>query len=421
MRSSLPALLLLLVPFGTTALRSVVSKDATCGGTKGYTCLGSKWGNCCSQYNWCGSTTAYCGKGCNSEFGTCTNDGTTISSSVMIVSSSTHASTIPVASSQPVSADARCGPSFGGKTCQGSRWGNCCSQYSYCGSTSDYCSATTCRRGFGQCNSPGSSSVRSSSTLAPSRLSSVISSSSPSSSSSVAQSSSTPLPSSAVSSTLATSSASGSLSLSLSTVQTQTSSASSTSSPSSASISSDPSMLSASSATPSSESASPVAPSGTPEPPTSSAAPSSTPEPSTNSVTPSSTPEPSTSSAAPLSTPIRSAIPSSTPSTPACRFTPAPPTCNNYNGDLSNVCPANDMSCISGYQIRCNVVPQANLLGLPIFVANAAACAASCTAASCGAAAFNIQNGRGVCARYTTNIVGYSVAAGYTAFLRLCT
>ncbi|EAT89366.1 hypothetical protein SNOG_02635 [Parastagonospora nodorum SN15] len=96
MRSSLPALLLLLVPFGTTALRSVVSKDATCGGTKGYTCLGSKWGNCCSQYN----------------------------CSVVIVSSSTRASTIPVASSQPVSTDARCGPSFGGKTCQGSRWGN---------------------------------------------------------------------------------------------------------------------------------------------------------------------------------------------------------------------------------------------------------------------------------------------------------
>ncbi|KAF1847214.1 carbohydrate-binding module family 18 protein, partial [Cucurbitaria berberidis CBS 394.84] len=54
--------------------------------------------------------------------------------------------------SQPVSTKARCGPSFGGQTCLGSRWGNCCSQYSYCGSTIDYCAVDTCQKGYGTCN-----------------------------------------------------------------------------------------------------------------------------------------------------------------------------------------------------------------------------------------------------------------------------
>ncbi|KAF2444499.1 carbohydrate-binding module family 18 [Karstenula rhodostoma CBS 690.94] len=54
------------------ALATTVSKDATCGGTKKYTCLGSKFGNCCSSAGWCGSTSAYCGNGCQSGFGKCT-------------------------------------------------------------------------------------------------------------------------------------------------------------------------------------------------------------------------------------------------------------------------------------------------------------------------------------------------------------
>ncbi|OAL55211.1 hypothetical protein IQ07DRAFT_498807, partial [Pyrenochaeta sp. DS3sAY3a] len=47
---------------------------------------------------------------------------------------------------QAVSKDARCGPSFGGRTCLGSEWGDCCSQYSYCGSTLAYCEAKTCQK-----------------------------------------------------------------------------------------------------------------------------------------------------------------------------------------------------------------------------------------------------------------------------------
>ncbi|KAF2026994.1 hypothetical protein EK21DRAFT_32845, partial [Setomelanomma holmii] len=50
---------------------SKISSDGTCGGSKGYTCEGSTFGNCCSQYGYCGKTTTYCGAGCNSAFGTC--------------------------------------------------------------------------------------------------------------------------------------------------------------------------------------------------------------------------------------------------------------------------------------------------------------------------------------------------------------
>ncbi|EAT88523.1 hypothetical protein HBI56_127470 [Parastagonospora nodorum] len=53
---------------------------------------------------------------------------------------------------KPVSKNARCGEKFGGATCQGSKWGNCCSPYGYCGSGKDYCEAKKCRKNFGTCN-----------------------------------------------------------------------------------------------------------------------------------------------------------------------------------------------------------------------------------------------------------------------------
>lgn len=87
----------------------------------------------------CGSTQAYCASGCQSAFGTCS--GSKLSSSIQRPSSSTSkisssfgartlstttrpSRALPTAT-QSVSTDARCGPSFGGRTCQGSRWGNC--------------------------------------------------------------------------------------------------------------------------------------------------------------------------------------------------------------------------------------------------------------------------------------------------------
>jgi hypothetical protein len=112
-----------------------VSTDGTCGGSNGFTCLASKYGSCCSQYNYCGGTAAYCGKGCNPKFGSCSTSDTIVSVSPSLSASSAlsapSASSIP---SQKVSTNARCGHSNGATenmTCSGSRFGNCCSRYSY--------------------------------------------------------------------------------------------------------------------------------------------------------------------------------------------------------------------------------------------------------------------------------------------------
>jgi len=46
-----------------------VSVDGTCG--NGLTCLGSHWGQCCSEHGYCGNSDAYCGRGCLPAFGEC--------------------------------------------------------------------------------------------------------------------------------------------------------------------------------------------------------------------------------------------------------------------------------------------------------------------------------------------------------------
>ncbi|KAF2191086.1 carbohydrate esterase family 4 protein [Zopfia rhizophila CBS 207.26] len=117
-------------PTGT----KIITNDATCGGTNGYTCQGSEFGNCCSPAGWCGSTSDYCGSGCQPEFGTCGTSGTSAPA--------------PTATGQ-VSTDGKCGSN--GATCQGSEFGNCCSQYGWCGSTVDHCS-NGCQSGFGTCS-----------------------------------------------------------------------------------------------------------------------------------------------------------------------------------------------------------------------------------------------------------------------------
>lgn len=76
------------------------------------------------------------------------------SSSPTTVSSST--STGPTVSATAVSTDGACGGSTG-ETCLGSTFGSCCSQYGYCGSTSDYC-GTGCQSAFGSCTGGSSAS-----------------------------------------------------------------------------------------------------------------------------------------------------------------------------------------------------------------------------------------------------------------------
>lgn len=50
-----------------------LSPDGTCGSLTSYTCLNSGYGDCCSSSGWCGSSDAHCGGLCQSLYGTCTS------------------------------------------------------------------------------------------------------------------------------------------------------------------------------------------------------------------------------------------------------------------------------------------------------------------------------------------------------------
>ncbi|KAK4197626.1 family 18 putative glycoside hydrolase [Triangularia verruculosa] len=105
------------------------STDGLCGTANGGTaCLGTAFGDCCSEYGYCGDTSAHCGAGCQSAFGICFPSG------------------------PPVSKDGLCGQASdpSGATCEGSEFGDCCSEYGFCGATNAYC-GTGCQAAFGAC------------------------------------------------------------------------------------------------------------------------------------------------------------------------------------------------------------------------------------------------------------------------------
>ncbi|EGY15674.1 chitinase [Verticillium dahliae VdLs.17] len=108
-----------------------VGEAPNCGPSKGV-CSG---GECCSQYNYCGLTEAHCGSGCQGLFGHCGTQPAAIS---------------PPANAQglPISSDGSCGA--GKATCRGYGEHQCCSQYGYCGSTTEYC-GQGCQAAFGLC------------------------------------------------------------------------------------------------------------------------------------------------------------------------------------------------------------------------------------------------------------------------------
>ncbi|KAI0403970.1 glycosyl hydrolase family 61-domain-containing protein [Xylaria palmicola] len=56
---------------GGTNKELTVSGDGSCGTSSGFTCQGSVYGDCCSGKGWCGSSLAYCGTGCQVQFGSC--------------------------------------------------------------------------------------------------------------------------------------------------------------------------------------------------------------------------------------------------------------------------------------------------------------------------------------------------------------
>jgi hypothetical protein len=120
--------------------KRAVSTDGSCGGTKGFTCKGSSYGDCCSQYGWCGTSTDHCGAGCKSAFGTCAGGSSTSKATSVTVKPSSTAAPPPASTpTKKVSPDATCGGTKG-YTCLGFAEGNCCSASGWCGSTSAYVS-----------------------------------------------------------------------------------------------------------------------------------------------------------------------------------------------------------------------------------------------------------------------------------------
>jgi len=155
-----------------------LSPDGSCGvvGTHTYQCWPT-FGNCCSGTGWCGNSTAHCGGGCDSRYGTCgqklTPDGTCGGTNGYICQSpfgsccSIHgycgngaSDYCGVGCQQSYSASGSCitgvKPSINGTcgatvnlTCTGSLWnGQCCSFQGYCGTTVAHC-GTGCQPGFG--------------------------------------------------------------------------------------------------------------------------------------------------------------------------------------------------------------------------------------------------------------------------------
>ncbi|KAI2789285.1 hypothetical protein POX_e07315 [Penicillium oxalicum] len=84
------------------APRTLVSTNGVCGAYNGTaTCAGSSFGNCCSQFGWCGSDTAHCGSGCQSNYGNCGVSTTLSWKSLGCYSDSTSARALSTAVQNP--------------------------------------------------------------------------------------------------------------------------------------------------------------------------------------------------------------------------------------------------------------------------------------------------------------------------------
>ncbi|KAI4661115.1 uncharacterized protein J4E79_004925 [Alternaria viburni] len=73
------------------------SRDGSCGGTKGYTCVGFSTlegvkSECCSAWGYCGTSEDHCGAGCNPVYGNCPSTSSSSASSSVAVSSASEKS-----------------------------------------------------------------------------------------------------------------------------------------------------------------------------------------------------------------------------------------------------------------------------------------------------------------------------------------
>jgi len=83
-------------------------------------------------------TDAYCGIGCQNEYGTC-NSASKVSN---VVNTDGHGATATS------TVTGRCGDAFGGAC---SKANQCCSKYGYCGTSNAYC-GNGCQPQYGICN-----------------------------------------------------------------------------------------------------------------------------------------------------------------------------------------------------------------------------------------------------------------------------
>ncbi|OAA62729.1 carbohydrate-binding module family 18 protein [Niveomyces insectorum RCEF 264] len=166
------------------------STSGACGNTT--TCAGSTHGSCCSQFYHCGDGTDYCAAGCQSSFGLCfggvaaapppapaSSSRAAGSSAAAPASSSSPAASSSAAAAAPASSasasasaassasaaapsgsalpagvsvttDGSCG---NGKTCTGSTFGQCCSQFGFCGDGEQFCPfLVSCQPEWGHCD-----------------------------------------------------------------------------------------------------------------------------------------------------------------------------------------------------------------------------------------------------------------------------
>jgi len=118
--------------FGKCTSSTTTSTNGRCGKDYDYSSCPSS--QCCSKYGYCGTSDEHClaSKGCQSEFGKCTSSTTTTTKK-----------------SSATSTNGRCGKDYGYSSCPS---GQCCSKYSYCGTSDDHCLASKgCQSEFGKC------------------------------------------------------------------------------------------------------------------------------------------------------------------------------------------------------------------------------------------------------------------------------
>ena len=111
-------LLLVFVSIPLITADLLAGDDGACGAKAGLTCAGSSFGNCCSPWNFCGSSDVHCGVGCQPEYGDCDENEEFKDTNISL--------------------DGSCGVESG-YTCAGSVYGDCCSSYGFCGKTEVHC------------------------------------------------------------------------------------------------------------------------------------------------------------------------------------------------------------------------------------------------------------------------------------------